>query len=186
MTRTVKDLMTRDPVTVAPETTLREVAEKLSREHIGGVPVVTAGRRLVGVVSATDLVDFVASTAAPERDRPGPLDEELASDAEDSAEALAYFSAMWPPPDPSAPLLFGEDEGAGLDVLEGHTAEEIMTRTLLTVGPETPVAEAATKMLEENVHRLLVVRDGELEGVITTRDLIRLVAAPAVAPEPTP
>jgi CBS domain-containing protein len=31
-----------------------------------------------------------------------------------------------------------------------------------------------------------VVRDGELEGVITTRDLIRLVAAPRVTAEPAP
>jgi CBS domain-containing protein len=182
MSATVQDLMTRDLVTVSPETTLRDVAGRLSAEHIGGVPVVTAGRRLVGVVSATDLVDFVAASSPPERDRTGAPDEPPTYDPD--AAALDYFTAIYPSPHPGSPLFLDEEDGAVLDVFEGHVAEEVMTRRLLTVGPEAPVAEVARLMLEENVHRLLVVRDGELAGVITTRDLIRLVAAPAMTAKP--
>lgn len=98
----VRDLMTSDPVTVAPDSTLREVAEKLSAEHVGGVPVVTAGRRLVGVVSATDLIDFLAASAVTETERPslGSWEERPEADDEESAPQPATSSAWWPPIQP--------------------------------------------------------------------------------------
>lgn len=52
----VKDLMTPDVVTVAPETTLKEVANILVEHSIGGVPVVAAGGKVVGVVSESDIL----------------------------------------------------------------------------------------------------------------------------------
>jgi len=51
-----------------------------------------------------------------------------------------------------------------------------MTRELLTVGPETPVAEAAKLMAQQQVRRLLVVEvwaDGpHLLGIISAKDVI--------------
>jgi len=49
--------MSRKVVTVSPEASLRELAGILDAEEISGVPVV-AGTRVVGVVSATDLLRF--------------------------------------------------------------------------------------------------------------------------------
>jgi CBS domain-containing protein len=51
----VADLMTRDVVTVAPETTLKEVAEVLAGHRIAGVPVLADGH-IVGVVSEADIL----------------------------------------------------------------------------------------------------------------------------------
>lgn len=185
MENKVKDFMTTEPVTVSPEATLREVAEMLIVHHIGGVPVVTAGRRLVGVVSATDLVDFLASSAGPEPEEfdLGAWEERPAEEEDEAARAPSYYGGVWPAREGELPVLFGEAAGGGPDVFEGHTAEEVMTRTLLTIETAASVGEAAARMLEHNVHRLLVVERGQLEGVITTRDLIRLLAVPARAGE---
>jgi CBS domain-containing protein len=51
----VRDLMTTDVVTVARETTLKEVAELFVERGISGVPVVEDGR-VVGVVSERDFL----------------------------------------------------------------------------------------------------------------------------------
>jgi CBS domain-containing protein len=52
----VSDAMTRDVVTVAPETTLKDAAGELVRHRISGLPVVDLLRRVVGVVSEADVV----------------------------------------------------------------------------------------------------------------------------------
>lgn len=52
----VKDVMTRDPVTVGPDMQLRDLAHLLTDRQISGVPVVDEDGRCVGVVSETDLL----------------------------------------------------------------------------------------------------------------------------------
>lgn len=59
----VKDLMTRDVLTIAPNTSVREAAEILSTERVSGTPVVRLGK-LVGMLSAADLLDFIAALPA--------------------------------------------------------------------------------------------------------------------------
>jgi CBS domain-containing protein len=53
--RAVKDLMTSDPTTVAPETSVFEAAERMAREDVGPLPVVD-NDGLVGIVTDRDLV----------------------------------------------------------------------------------------------------------------------------------
>jgi CBS domain-containing protein len=48
-----------------------------------------------------------------------------------------------------------------------------MTRELVTVRPDAPVAEVARVMREQRVHRVLVIDDLQLVGVLTTFDLLR-------------
>lgn len=57
--------------------------------------------------------------------------------------------------------------------LEKRRVHQIMTRNLVSVSPQTPLIEAALKMLDDRVSCLPVV-DGRLRcvGIITTRDLL--------------
>lgn len=49
-----------DPISVKPETTLKEAAELMLRWHVGGLPVVEDEERLVGIITYTDLLrEFV-------------------------------------------------------------------------------------------------------------------------------
>ena len=58
--------------------------------------------------------------------------------------------------------------------LEATTAGEAMTAPAVTIGPQTLVASAAAKMIDEHVNRLPVVdRDGRLIGIVTRADLVR-------------
>ena len=52
---TIKEVMTWGLVTTQPETTLRQAAQMLTEHRIGALPVV-AGERLVGILTASDLV----------------------------------------------------------------------------------------------------------------------------------
>lgn len=66
----LRDIMTTDVLTVNPETSIREAMELLGRHHVSGAPVV-AGSKLVGVVSANDLMIFASALpeAPTERDQ---------------------------------------------------------------------------------------------------------------------
>ncbi len=51
-------------------------------------------------------------------------------------------------------------------------ARELMTSSLVSVGSEEPVIEAAKLMNEKGISSVLVKREGELVGIITDRDII--------------
>ena len=60
----VIDLMANDPIVVAAELPVANVAEVLSDYDIGGLPVVDSRGRLIGVVSQTDLLGYWASAGS--------------------------------------------------------------------------------------------------------------------------
>jgi CBS domain-containing protein len=62
--RKVSDVMTRDVITVKPETPLGEIATLLERNGIKRVPVVQDGK-VVGIVSRANLLQALASYRAP-------------------------------------------------------------------------------------------------------------------------
>lgn len=67
------------------------------------------------------------------------------------------------------------DDGADLRAkLEARTAAEAMTSPAVTISQDRPLAEAAARMLDEEVNRLPVVEeDGTLVGIVTRADLVR-------------
>ena len=69
-------------------------------------------------------------------------------------------------------------EDGGLNRVVTHTrVAEIMTRHPKSVEPSVPVKVAAQEMLYLDVHRLLVVKDGQLLGVVSQSDIVRAVAS---------
>jgi predicted transcriptional regulator len=61
---TISEIMTRNVITVAPDTSVSEVARILERERISGVPVTTDGDEPVGIVSELDIITRNGETAA--------------------------------------------------------------------------------------------------------------------------
>jgi CBS domain-containing protein len=55
----IRDIMTRDVVSAAPDLTIREAMELLSERHVSGAPVVDGGK-VVGIFSTSDLLAFLA------------------------------------------------------------------------------------------------------------------------------
>lgn len=133
----LREIMTKDVLTVPPDMSIREAAELFSGERLGGAPVVEHGR-IVGMLSASDLLDFIASLPAE-------------------------------PPD--------ADGGSEHGILEAHVVEEAMTRgPVRSLRPDDPVTLAAEVMKRERLHRLPVVADGRLVGIVSTVDLVAAVA----------
>lgn len=55
----VADLMTRDPLTVGPDTSVATAAALMMEHKIGCLPVVDAEQKLVGIVTAADMLELV-------------------------------------------------------------------------------------------------------------------------------
>jgi len=56
--------------------------------------------------------------------------------------------------------------------------EDVMSRTIVTVGPETPLPHAAELMLQNSVGSLPVLECGRLVGILTRSDVLRWIARP--------
>lgn len=55
----VRDVMTRDPVTVTPDDEPREAAEKIAEYNLLAIPVVDDEQRFVGAITVDDVLDVV-------------------------------------------------------------------------------------------------------------------------------
>ncbi len=58
-TMTIREVMAEDVLTVGPETTVREAAEKLATGSFHCLPVIGEDGTLLGVLTSTDLIKFL-------------------------------------------------------------------------------------------------------------------------------
>lgn len=177
MTR-VRDLMKSDVATVTPETSVAEFVAFLDQHSITGAPVVDAGGQLVGVVSVRDVVRLTKETnEVPEAMRWG-LGRPLSSDP---------ATLLDPPLEGEFFAYFVTDGGKFVDVssrieelsqkvFDGYEVSTIMTPAPVTIGPEESVVALARTLRDRKIHRVLVVEDGQLVGIVTTTDLLDHVA----------
>ena len=78
----------------------------------------------------------------------------------------------------TADVLTAQAESAsGDEDWQEIAVEDVMTVPALTISPDASVAEAAQQLLYADVHRLFVVENGALVGVISQTDLVRAFAA---------
>jgi CBS domain-containing protein len=181
------NIMTKNVVTATPEMTLREAAELFASRHISGAPVV-CGTKIVGVVSAADILAFGASERASDDDAAaepalgswtGPTaDDEMSTDVLPSA---SYFTQLWSDASDAVSNRLDHPDGAEPDLLDEHTVDEIMSRPLVVLAPTDDVLRAATIMEEKSIHRVIVVEHGELVGIVSTLDIVRAVAERTLA-----
>jgi len=178
----VKDIMTREVVAVGPELSLRDAVDLLAKKRISGAPVL-AGRRPIGVLSAGDILAFEASQPVVPAEQPEFLEQgELESEEEQLAEVegaeppAAYFTEFWADVGADTAERFQDIRGPEWDLLGEHTVEEAMSRGLRTIAGGAPVAEAARRMRDERIHRLLVMEGEGLVGIVTTYDIVAAVA----------
>jgi FOG: CBS domain len=70
----VKEIMTPDPIVVNIDSTVREAAGLLRKNHIGGLPVMD-GSRVAGVVTESDIISLL-TIEEPSEDLwlPSPLE----------------------------------------------------------------------------------------------------------------
>ncbi len=141
----VRDVMTRDVITVSENTTLLEAAKIMATRNISGLPVLTEEGVLAGIVSESDVIRLKRRLHMPDYIQ---LLENLINDAhpEDFASEVARVLSL--------------------------PVREFMTKRPVTVKEETSVAEAARLMSEHGFNRLPVLHNRKLTGIVTRRDLL--------------
>jgi len=137
------------------------------------------GSRVVGVVSLNDILSFEASTPVvpgAEPDRPEWELEPPEEWREGEEAPAAYFSDLWP--DAGADVLerFEQTGTPEWDLLGEHTVGEVMSRRVVAIDPEESVQAAARLMAALQIHRVLVLEQGKLVGLLSSMDLVRAVA----------
>lgn len=177
----VRDIMTKNVVALAPESTIREAMETLTNNHLSGAPVV-AGETVVGVVSMTDIVGFIVGAPAHTTDEDqetrvetwDSTDDDYGEEAEE-VQLLSLSEDVWDDwsktDDPAADTF---PERASL--LDQRSVEEIMNPEVISISPEDSVKAAATIMRRHGIHRVLVMRGKSLSGIITSLDIARAVS----------
>ena len=189
-TPAIRDVMTRNVLTVAPETTLRDAVELLAFNHLSGAPVMD-GQRLVGVISASDLLAFAAtSPGVPTLRDDGEdviewpqtsVEEEVAiGDESDST----YFAEMWDDAGVDVAERVATPDGPEWNLYDDHVVGEVMTRQVLTLPPTASVRRAAEMMQEHRIHRVVISEDGQVVGILSALDIAKAAANGAFDGEP--
>ncbi|MEU2666235.1 CBS domain-containing protein [Micromonospora sp. NPDC007220] len=163
----VGDVMTREVTMVGEETPYREIVDALVRRGISGVPVVDGFRRVLGVVSESDLLHKVERAGHPDERR--VFEGRRRRTAREKAEALlardlmtAPAVATWPEATISAAARQMDRESVKrLPVLDdlGRLVGIVTRGDLLRVHLRTD-AEIREDVVQEVLRRVLAVRDG--------------------------
>lgn len=77
-----------------------------------------------------------------------------------------------------------EAREAEIESIRGRPVRDFMTRGVITIGSASPVLQAGGLMLARGLHRLPVVDDGRLVGIVTRREIYRAILQQRLAIEP--
>jgi CBS domain-containing protein len=143
-----KDIMNKNVITVHTTATIAEIAKILVDNDISGVPVVDDKGSLAGIVSEGDLLHKETGPRLP--------------DFINILGAVIYFNGV---------ERFNED----FKKLMAGQASSIMTNKVIAVSEETEVDQIAKLMLQHGIKRIPVVRNGKIVGIISRKDIVRLL-----------
>jgi predicted transcriptional regulator len=153
-TRNVKDLMNPDIMTVADEMTTDELARYLIEHEISGAPVVDGQGHLIGVVSMTDIGRTMAEPSDVESSRSSGFYRDIAADHTLEEPGERYVD-------------------------QRVTVRDVMTPVIHQVPIAASVSQAARIMVDQHIHRLVVTKGKEPVGIITSMDVLKMVAEQA-------
>ena len=141
-----KDIMSKEIISVSPETEITQAANLLLEKRINGVPVVDAAGELVGILCQSDLIAQQKSIPIP-----------------------SLFTLL----DGYISLKTSKRMDKEVEKIAATKVAEAMTANPVTVDPETGIEKIATLMVEKNYHTLPVIDAGKLVGILGKEDVLR-------------
>jgi CBS domain-containing protein len=143
-----KDIMTTNVISVPPTMTIEAFARLLIENRISGAPVLDESGALKGIVTENDLISQNKRLHIP--------------------TIIRLFDAY---------IMLGKPDSIEKELkkMTGSTVEEICTKAVITITPDTSIEEIATIMAERKVHLLPVVAGEKLAGIVGKIDLIKAV-----------
>jgi CBS domain-containing protein len=146
---TAKDIMTKDVITVRPDTSIEALSSLLVKYEISGVPVVDDSGALYGIVTDNDLISRNKRLHIPT--------------VVSFLDAAIYLESS---------KKFEQE----VKRLTATRVGDICVRKVVTIGEDTTVVDIATIMSEKKVHLLPVIKAGKLAGIVGKRDMVKAVA----------
>jgi CBS domain-containing protein len=150
MTLTAADVMQTHLISVSPSDPLHAVKRLFFEEEIHGAPVVDDEGRVRGMITSMDLI-----RAATDGNEDGDID---------FSGAVEELGLSW--------------SGSGDDFqsrLGEAVVADVMSDSVVSVAPDTSVSEIAKTLRENRIHRVLVVKEDSLMGIVSSFDLIRVL-----------
>ncbi len=144
--QTAKDIMTRDVITVTPDTDITQATKILLEHRINGLPVVDKNQRLVGIVCQSDMI-------AQQQRIPIP----------------SLFTLL----DGYITLSSAKHFEKEVQKIAATLVAQAMTADPVTVKPDTSLEEIAHLMVGKKLHTLPVVDKGKLVGIVGKEDMLR-------------
>ena len=149
---TARDIMTRNVVTVKPETSIEELATLLVKNEISGVPVVDDAGSLFGIVTENDLISRNKRLHIP--------------------TVVSFLDA-------AIYLESSRKFEAEVRRVAATKVGDICSRKVVTIAEDFTVVDIATIMTEKKVHLLPVIKEGRVVGIVGKRDMVKAVARQA-------
>jgi len=150
------DIMTRNVISVQPETTILQAAHLMLEHRISGLPVLDSNRHVVGIVTEGDFLRRVETGTQRQRPRwvqfllgPGRLAEEYVRTS-------------------------------------SRKVEDVMTQPVHTIGESMPLSDVVELMEHHRIKRVPVLRDHKLVGVVSRANLLHALASLAREMTSTP
>lgn len=147
----IEEIMTENVVSCGPDEPVKHVAQMLREHKVGGIPVVQDGE-VAGMITENDILKLLE---VPERD-----------------------SQLWLPSPfeiievPLRELIGWEEAGRALEDVGARKVGDVMSKPAITASPDETLETVASRMVKNNVHRMPVVDDGKLVGIVTRQDII--------------
>lgn len=138
------DIMTRKVISVSEDTSIGDLCGLLHEARITGAPVVDQEGVLVGIVSKDDVA--------------GAYFRSRAGEEADGMKSL---------------LEIGREEAPGGGGSgKAQQVSDIMTREVVTAAEETPVKEILHLMVTEGIHRVPIVKEGRVRGIVSAMNVL--------------
>lgn len=143
----ISEIMTKKVITSKASTPVKEVAQKIIDNNITGMPVVK-GDEVVGIITEADLIMQKAKLHMP-----------------------MYIQLL-------DSFLYLEDTkeiDEDLHKMLGLTAEEVMTKEVVTMDADDTVENLATLIEEQHINPIPVIKDNKLVGIVSRSDIVKLL-----------
>lgn len=142
----IKNIMTRDVITVREDDTVERCANLLITHDLSGLPVINEVGKVVGMVTEGDLIRRASRIEGPA-----------------ALEVLGGIFYL------ESPKKFVDDLVKSM----GNLAKDIMTKDLITVSPDKAIEDAATLLVRNKIKRLPVIdKEGNLIGIVSRKDIM--------------
>ena len=141
-----KDIMTKELITVSPETEIVHATRLLLENQINGVPVIDETGKLVGILCQSDLI-------AQQKKLPVP----------------SFFTFL----DGLISLTSMKQFEKEVQKIAAITVSQAMTQNPVVARPDTGIEEVAALMVDSGFHTIPVVDKGALVGIIGKEDILK-------------